>query len=179
MLYPFWGNPWAEMPDLVCGDFVDYERLGATLFAMTSLDEAEVAVLPVPWEATQDPRVHNAAIEFAHMVEAAGKPLLVFYVSDSEEPVPLRATVFRTSLSRGTRGPGRVCASGHGMRTCVARYCEGRLPIRSRPIRPVVGFCGQVIEGRGAWRQILAATVRRPTVLRDGIDAPSSTRCMR
>lgn len=161
MLYPFWGNPRIPARDPIFGDFARYIAQGPTFFELTSLDTADVAVLPFDWEATfGNPAACDAACAFARRVGAAGKPLVVFFFSDMDDPVPLPATVLRASISRSSHG-AREFAMPLWNEDIVEWFCGGRLPVRARPTTPIVGFCGRV-PSRNLIRTALAGVIRRP-----------------
>ena len=67
--------------------------------------EADIAVLPVPWELVMNSQpALDLAHEFARKVKSAGKKAVIFFWSDSDEAVPIEnAVVFRTSLYRSKR----------------------------------------------------------------------------
>jgi hypothetical protein len=161
MLYPFWGNPRTPARDPIFGDFARYIALGPTFFELTPLDAADVAVLPFDWEATcGNQAACDAAWALARAAAAAGKPLVVFFFSDLDSPVPLPATVMRASISRTSHG-AREFAMPLWNEDIVEWFCGGRLPLRARPATPVVGFCGRV-PSRNPIRTALAGMMRRP-----------------
>lgn len=156
MLSPFWGKP-PESP-LEGSDypwttrFIRYAQTGPSLFEMTSLEEADVAIMPINWMTIRgntwrtfkiNRTAQNAAIEFAQIVEKAGKPLIVFFEGDcSDEKIPLKnAIVFRESLYRSKRkiNDFPICAFNEDI---VEQYFNNQLPIRQKRDKPVVGFCG-------------------------------------
>jgi hypothetical protein len=162
MLYPFWGNPMTALRDPVTGGFDRYMEEGSRFFTLTSLEQSDVAVMPFDWDATlSNHHARHAAYAFANVAAAAGKPLLVFFSSDSDATVPLDAIVLRQSIARSAHAPGEFAAPFWND-DIVTTYCAGRLPVRARASRPVVSFCGRV-PSRHPVRTALARMLGRPT----------------
>jgi hypothetical protein len=138
MLFPFWGKGHPGN-----GRFEAYTQMGRSLFEMTSLEEADLAVMPADWElVTRDKTALDLAIEFAEKVRSAGKKVVIFFWSDSDGVVPIgNAVVFRTSMYRSKRSQNEFAMPSWG-EDIVGKYLGGQLPIREKSARPVVGFCG-------------------------------------
>jgi hypothetical protein len=152
MLYPFWGNPATPVPDPVSGDYARYMDSAAEFLTLTPLEAADVAVLPFAWESAEHhPAARAAADRFVRVAAAAGKPVAIFFFSDSSAAVPLEATVIRTSLAMSSRRPNEFALPAWN-EDIVAEHCQAQLPIRPRPSNPVVGFCGRVPR-RGRFRE--------------------------
>lgn len=156
MLSPFWGKPSEgplEGPDYPWTTrFVRYAQTGHSFFEMTSLEAADIAVMPINWMTIRgntwrtvkiNQAAQNAAIQFAEVVEKAGKPLVVFFSGDcSDEEIPIKnAIVFRESLYRSRQKPNDFPISSF-MEDVVEQYFNNQLPIRQKRDKPVVGFCG-------------------------------------
>lgn len=139
MLYPFWGkSPEAPgFPDT--GRFDDYSARGSELFNQTSLDQADVAVLAGDWIAGGGtPQAHA----FCEKARKAGKPILIFFNNDADEDISIDgAIVFRTSAQRSQRRPN-VFGLPAWSEDFVNIHRNGEPPIRSKQIKPVVGYCG-------------------------------------
>src|SRR5690349_13111649 len=90
ILFPFWGAPAGDPRSPTAGR---YERLvseGRGFLELTTLDRADVAVLPAAWEhVVGDEEFERLARALADEAAGAGKPLVVFFVSDSTESIPL------------------------------------------------------------------------------------------
>lgn len=132
--------PWREADDgssAVQDIFDEYVRIAPTIFSAAPLESATVGVLPFSWKYTlHHPELRRWAHEFAGVLAAAGKHVIVFFDSDSFQPVDLRnAIVFRTSGYRSKRHPSEFGLPGWGQ--CVNQ----RLDVRVKG-SPVVGFCG-------------------------------------
>jgi hypothetical protein len=156
MLTPFLGriDP-PESPE--AARFDRYMQVGPSIYGMSSLPDADVAVLPFGWEAVlADPALLDTASRFADRVRAAGKRILVFCESDSSAPVPIDgALVYRTSLYRATRGANEQAMPGWSG-DLLANHFHGRLSPRPWSSMPVVGFRGHVPrESRTLARDII------------------------
>jgi hypothetical protein len=123
--------------------FDEYVRVAPTIFADVPLAEARVGVLPFSWKYTlRDDALRAQAVSFAQLLAAAGKPLLVFFDSDVDDPVDLpNAIVFRTSASRSRARPNEHGLPGWGP-DLVRTHLGGTLALRHKSDVPVVGFCG-------------------------------------
>jgi len=143
MLMPFWGGD-AEAPgDVNAGRFDRLAAEGRGFLELTPLESADVAVLPYAWEYVLGCDVRRErALAFAARAAAAGRPVVIFFASDSTEPVPVpNSIVFRTSLCASTRRPGEYALPAWS-EDFVERYGAGRLALREYAALPVVGFCG-------------------------------------
>ncbi|MBP1465731.1 exostosin family protein [Candidatus Chloroploca sp. M-50] len=143
MLYPFWGKN-DEDPQLpTSGRYDYYTAHGHELFELTSLTDADVAVLPVPWEDICDNQEYRRlASNFVELATAAGKQTLIFFWHDSSEPVHVQnSIIFRTSLYASKRLPNEYPMPAWS-EDFMERYLGGQLIERSKRPIPVVGFCG-------------------------------------
>jgi len=143
MLCPFWGKNPEDPRAPESGRFDRYEEMGRSFFEMTSLEEADLAVMPAWWGlVVHNETARDLSIQFAEKAEEAGKDVVVFYWSDSDEQVPIKnAMVFRTSLYRSRRRPNEFAMPAWS-EDYVEKYLHGKLPVRSKRMKPVVGFCG-------------------------------------
>lgn len=143
MLYPFWGVNPEPHGDPTRGRFDRYSQLGQSFFEMVELTEAAIAVYPRPWEHVyRDDEATLLSLLFAERVMEAGKRVVVFFWSDSEERIPIEnAVTFRTSLSRSVREVNEFAMPAWS-EDFVDRYCGGDLVLRTKRSKPVVGFCG-------------------------------------
>jgi hypothetical protein len=137
LLDPFWGPTPEDPRDPTAGRFRRWGEEEASVYELVELDDADCVVLPTAWEHYEGREAAEAAARaLAERAHAAGKPLALFFVSDSTAQVPLPgAHVFRTSLNGSMRNE-RV----HAMPALSADL--GEAPPRSWRERPVVGFCG-------------------------------------
>ena len=144
MLCPFWGKNPENLDDPSSGRFDGYLKAGRTFFEMTTLEKADVAVFPGAWEQIiGDSAAVARAEQFMDIVRRARKPTLIFFWSDSVVKVPYDNTVvFRTSFYRSRRSLNEFAMPAWS-EDFVAKYLSGRLPVRSKRSKAVVGFCGQ------------------------------------
>jgi hypothetical protein len=179
LLYPFWGFPDGELtPDI----YADYISIGSDLFDLTEPQHADFFVLPFDWRfATPVAARTEREMEFARagarrladLATDLGKNLVVFYVGDTDEEVPLpNALVFSTSLRRGQRSNERAMAVF--FEDFVSDRLGAQLPIRPKLARPSVGFCGFA-----GYRLMPDAPLRRKIRraakwLRDGFPGPTA-----
>jgi len=157
MLFPFWGKGHPSN-----GRFARYSEIGHSFFEMSSLDEADFCVLPVAWELVADnSKALSLAHEFAQMAKSAGKKVVVFFWSDSDEEVPIEnATVFRTSLYRSKRRTNEYAMPAWG-EDFVTKYFGGHLPIYEKSVRPILGFCGFAYPMKTPLERKLKTAVKR------------------
>ncbi len=143
MLLPFWGMRKEDTGDPSSGRYDRYMAVGKNLFEMCPLEESDVAVLPSHWEAIKDdPEKRKVALDFIDLARAIGKKTIIFFWSDSDEPVPLRDTIiFRTSFNRSMRKANEL-AQPAWSEDMITKYYRGTLPIREKREKPVIGFCG-------------------------------------
>ena len=177
LLYPFRGAPPSDPESPTGGRFERYIALGPYLIELARPEDADVCVLPVAWEHLES-RPDAAAIgeAYAERARRHGIPLVIFYVADSEEPVPIAdAWVYRTSLRRSCRRPRELGMPALTMD--VVRQELGELEFRPWSPRPTVGFCGYApgAEPKRSARAVARAAKRRLRVARgqlpDGIYA--------
>jgi hypothetical protein len=142
MLYPFWGKNPEDPRDPFSGRFDRYTEIGSRFFECTSLQDADLAVLPVAWEhVLDDKNAIRQAEAFIEKARQAGKPVVIFFWSDSDEPLPYENTVvFRTSSYRSRRRFNEFALPAWS--EDFARYFGGKLSLRPKQGLPVVGFCG-------------------------------------
>jgi hypothetical protein len=143
MLYPFLGTGGKGWSDSSAGVFDEYLATGSQFFRMTTLADADVAILPGAWSHYIDAAEGRAlAKDFVAIAKSAGKRTIVFFNSDSTEEVQLDdSLIFRTSLNRSRKRPNEFALPAWS-EDIVERRLDGKLPIRPKSGRPVVGFCG-------------------------------------
>lgn len=80
ILYPFWGKNPEDKRDPSSGRFDRYVEIGSRFFQMTTLAEADVAVLPMAWELVlKSEAAMNLAMQFVEAASKAGKRVVVFF----------------------------------------------------------------------------------------------------
>jgi hypothetical protein len=139
LLWPSWGaSHWFDRYPLLYGEFL---RQGRALFTLTeSLEHADYFLPPSGWQQGGSPQ----AFRMADLARRHGKPLLVFFCSDSAEDVPLdNAIVYRTSMNRSTRKPHE---HAWPIWSCdiLRSYGDGSVVERRWTPRPSIGYCGYV-----------------------------------
>jgi hypothetical protein len=160
MLYPFWGEIADATSELRGHRFQHYVETGSSLFTMTELADADLAILPMPWEdVLHDDRAQRLAASFIQQARAAAKPVAVFFTHDSAAPVELEdAFILRTSLYRSRKRPSEF-AIPSWTEDLLAEYTGPDSQPRSKQSTPVVGFCGY---GGPLGPQGLRGRLRRP-----------------
>jgi len=168
MLYPFWGLlAKLNVSELYSYVFDRYMETGASFFELTTVEDAQVAVLPFQWEQVVpesfsyrfDLEYHGKEVDTvlrgisdaqrlaeelaAEAASSSGKPLAVFFNDDNQTlTIPLRNVfTFRPSLLGSRRGPHEF-AMPFWVRDKVAASFGGELPLRRKSSPPVIGFCG-------------------------------------
>jgi hypothetical protein len=149
MLYPFWGKNPEDPADPNSGRFDRYAASGAALIELAPLDDAALAVFPTEWSES----AAQAAGRFAEAAGAVGKPTAFFVGGDDHLAVPHeQALVFQTSIVRSRRRPNEFAQPAWSEDFVIA-HLGGRLPIRVKGPRPVIGFCGLAPASRGVLRR--------------------------
>jgi hypothetical protein len=143
ILYPFWGKPPEDPEDFRTGRFNRYVNIGNTLLEMTSLDEADLAVIPAYWQFIKQNQVaKNLAIEFIEMAQAAGRRVAIFSEGDwLQEVYPDNTIVFFTSSFQSRRKPNEFAMPQWSLDFISQNFGE-QIPIRQKQAKPTVGFCG-------------------------------------
>jgi len=143
MLYPLWGAPPENPEDPSHGRYDRLVSEGTAFFTLSPLEAADVVLFPVPWEIAKDrPEAVEEAQRLSRLAAEHEKPFLIFFWSDSAEPVPIEPSiVFRTSLYRSRRQPNELAMPAWS-EDFLERYLAGEQAIRPRLERPLVGFCG-------------------------------------
>lgn len=147
ILAPFWGTNPEAPPDT--GRFDRYAEIGSSFLRLTSLADCDVGVFPQNWESAGEQAI-DLGQRFADVCRSAAKTPVIFHGGDATEPLPVDATVFRTSLLRSRRGPNEFALPAWS-EDFLLRYLDGGLRPRRKRARPVVGFCGNRMAAR-SWR---------------------------
>lgn len=154
ILCPFWGKNGEEPRDPSSGRFDRYMKVGNGFFEMVLLDEADLAIFPTNWEnVSNDNEGMSLAIRFIKIVNEAGKRVIIFFGSDSDEEVPIEeAYIFRTSIYRSIRKPNEFAMPAWS-EDFVQRYMGWHLKTRAKCKKPIISFCGYAPSP--TWRQNL------------------------
>lgn len=164
ILAPFWGTNPEQPGEPDNGRFDRYAEIGRSFLRLTSLPECDIGVFPQNWESAGGQAVELGE-RFAATCRQAGRTPVVFHGADATQPLPIDATVFRTSLLRSQRQPNEFAQPGWS-EDFLVRYLKGQLRPRPRRVRPVVGFCGNTMGGLPT--QTLGGKVRRLLGARHG-----------
>lgn len=160
MLYPFWGKNPESQGDPNTGRFDRFAENGRQFLSLTSLKDADVAILPFGWEhrvASKEGIVLAEAL--SQEAQAAGKPMALFFSSDSMKTVPNpHWLVFRTSLFRSHKAPNEFAMPAWS-EDFIDRYFGGKVPVRHKRGKPVIGFCG-FAPSRPTMLRLIARAVR-------------------
>ena len=163
ILSPFWGM-FAASPEYPWTmQLKHYTEIGHSFFEFTSLEEADLAVMPFDWrvirgevwrQTSRNKVAQDLAISFAKEVEQVGKQLVVFFSGDcSDEEIPVKnAVVFRSSPYRSMQKFNDYVIPAWN-EDLVEYYLGGQVPIRQKRTKPIVGFCGRV--GKNLFRMKL------------------------
>jgi hypothetical protein len=152
MLYPLWSDLHDSQLEGWISAYDRYVEVGVNWFEFTDLATADLAVLPLDWRSIRGDSWRNPihwearqrAIAFAEQVQAAGKPLAVFFGSEcSDETLPISAQlVFRQSAYRSVNRAQTDFVFPFFCEDFVAHFLGGTLSLRQKQPQPVVGFCG-------------------------------------
>jgi hypothetical protein len=147
ILTPFWGTNPETAPDT--GRFDRYAEVGGSFLRLSTLADCDVGVFPQNWESAGE-RALELGEAFATTCSDAGKTPVVFSGADPTDPLPIDATVFRTSLLRSQQRPNEFALPAWS--EDFLQYCGGELRPRPKRARPVIGFCGNTMAGLPARR---------------------------
>jgi len=139
LLWPAWGpSHWHERYRDLFTDFLEH---GQGLFTLTDDPvTADYFLPPCGWQDRGSPQ----ALRMADLAARHGRPLVVFFNSDFEDPIPLGgALIFRTSITAATARPNEQAWPAW---TCdvLRTYGTGQVEPRTKSSRPTVGYCGYV-----------------------------------
>jgi hypothetical protein len=143
ILFPFWGNlpensgrPWSRI-------FDSYTEMGRSLFEMSSLEEADLAVMPVNWEPVFSSEDLSLPIQLVKKAKQAKKPVVSFFSGDcSHLKLPVKSDlVFRHSLYRSVKQANDFAFPAWSQ-DLLEKYFNSQLSIRRKRAKPIVGFCG-------------------------------------
>jgi hypothetical protein len=113
--------------------------------------KADICILPMNWNYYVDNnRVHLVGQALAAAQEA-GKPFVIFSMEDFTANIPFSGVVlFQPSAyqSRRSLAGNSIFALPIFIHDYLDLYCGGRLQVRKKSNKPVVGFCGQAILTR-------------------------------
>ncbi|MDD5434034.1 MAG: glycosyltransferase, partial [Nitrospira sp.] len=137
LLMPLWGKGYESPEDPDCERFDHYLERGANLFRLTSLQEADIAILPNEWS----PDDQNV-LRLSQEASRHNKKVVVFYNNDSDRDIDIPdSIIFRTSFYRSRRKPNEFAVPAWSV-DFLERYFNGKLNIREKTEKPLISFCG-------------------------------------
>jgi hypothetical protein len=186
LLHPFWPeytkNLQLESKDYLPSShevLTSYAKISSTLFEITSLEEADFAVLPFDWvdvtghswKTKVNKSAYFLGLQFAQKVKQAGKPIIIFYSGDrSHEHIPIEnAIVFHQSDIRSQRQPKEFVYITI-YEDLVQNYLGNKLIIRQKQEKPIVGFDGLAVQG--IWKKKLKDFIRKGVILSGSLYFP-------
>ena len=143
ILYPFWGKPPEDPDHPWSGIFDNYIDRGNSLFEISSLEAADLAIVPSNWEPIFSAEMQSLSIQFVEKAKRVGKLSVSFFGGDcSHLELPIESDlIFRNSLYRYTR-KNNDFAMPAWSEDFTKKYFENQLPVRQKHSKPIVGFCG-------------------------------------
>lgn len=143
LLFPFWGKTPESSDDFRTGRFDRYVELGHDFLEMTSLEAADLVILPAYWHLIQSDETALArARELISLAQAAGKPVATFATGDwVGPPIADNVIVFFTSSFRERLQPNEFAMPEWSV-DFAAKDDNDQLIVRPKQDIPTVGFCG-------------------------------------
>lgn len=152
ILYPLWPDLHSDLIYQWASPYSEYVQCGQDLFELTSLDEADIAILPFDWRSIRgdswrgkvDKDGMKLALEFSKLVRSAGKPLVIFFGSEcSDESLPIdNALVFRQSVYHSDSRFSHTPIFPFFCEDFVQKYLDNQVPVRKKEQTPTIGFRG-------------------------------------
>lgn len=104
---------------------------------------ADVCVLPFMWDYYLRHDATDTALAFVAMAQQAGKLPVIWDISDFGAVIPTENALILRSAPYGSRRKPLEYALPAPCKDYVGIYTDGKLRVRQKQSRPVVGFCGQ------------------------------------
>ncbi|MCC5645075.1 glycosyltransferase family 47 protein [Nostoc sp. CHAB 5824] len=177
MLYPFWTefipsekHPWSRL-------YSKYIEVSNSLFKMTSLEEADLVIMPINWRSIRgeswrskvNKQAESLSIEFAEKVANSGKELVIFFAGDCcAEEIPVKnATVMRMAVYRSKKRQKDIIMPSF-TEDFVEEYLGGEISFRQKSDKPVVGFCGLAVPD--SWEKKLKTVLFHGVMLTKSLE---------
>lgn len=148
LLEPFWGNlkPFAVAQGMDRNQM--YRRTSSRLFSIVDeIQKADFILLPADFKFYKKYRTIRKEVD--RLSKSHKKCVIVFSHSDRHQKVDIEnAIVFRTSAYASKSKPGYDYAMPFSFGDLLKFYNQGKVSVRKRREKPVVGFCGNVVKGR-------------------------------
>jgi hypothetical protein len=147
ILYPFFGKPVENAADPKSGRFDRYIENADRIFKLTSLSDADIAIVPTNWEPILVQGKIKFSQRFLEQVNQANLPSISFFGGDcSHQELPFNSTItFRHSLYRSIQSADQFAMPAWS-EDFVAKYLDRQLPIRPKSPQPIVSFCGYAAQ---------------------------------
>lgn len=111
-----------------------------------SVEMADLYLLPLTWNYYVEHNQVGLAEQAAERARQAGKELVVFSEGDFTANIPFKNTIlFEKSAYRSRRrlNGNYIYAKPAFIADYLNIYCQGKLQVRQKRDKPVIGFCGQ------------------------------------
>jgi hypothetical protein len=144
LLIPFIGNFEANAESIRHGRYDEFLNSGKSFLELTSIEECDACLLPIFYDVIGDQAKFEEDIkEFVEEVEKSGKKTLIFVGHDVLEiNIPVKnAIIFNSAISKSKQADN-VYPWPHFFEDFLARYSGGKLELRDKKAKPVIGFCG-------------------------------------
>lgn len=146
LLIPFIGifNEEDKPGRIMSSRFAEYSRKGREMFELTSIEEADVCLLPIYYKFSGDTIMfENAIKDFVNIVEKSRKKTIVFAGHDKAEvKVKIKnCIIFNSALHKSTQN-SNVYSWPHFFEDYLEKYQNKKLIVRTKSEVPTVGFCG-------------------------------------
>lgn len=146
MLIPFIDNPaQVDESELIRhGRFDEYLETGKSFLELTTIEECDVCLLPINYDVSSKQKEFEGKIaSFINKVEKSNKKILIFVGHDVLKiTIQVKnAVIFNSAISK-SKQEENVHAWPHFFEDFLKKYAAGKLELRAKGSKPVVGFCG-------------------------------------
>ncbi len=145
LLMPFIGDFEAAGADSIRnGRYDDFLTIGKTFLELTNIEECDACLLPIFYDVISNQTKFEEDIKgFIEEVEKTGKKILIFVGHDVLKiNIPVKnAIIFNSAISK-SKQTNNVYPWPHFFEDFLERYSDGKLELRSKSTKPVIGFCG-------------------------------------
>jgi len=144
LLVPFVGikNPEFSEGRILANTFSAYNKNAADYFDFTSIEECDVALLPIRYKIL-DTQFKKDIQPFLDSTIASGKKVLLFLETFVEEyDINIEnAIIFTRAISKSTQ-QSNAYSFPLFFEDYITFYRDGNLSLRNKGAKPLVGFCG-------------------------------------
>jgi hypothetical protein len=146
LLVPFVGisNPEFSPGRLLANTFSEYINNAANYFEFTSIDECEVALLPIFYDPYNEDDSYKASISsFLDLTRDKKKKVFIFLDTFKEDhDIHWENAIIFTRAVRKSRQQKNVYSYPIFFEDYIKHYQDDELVLRNKSEKPVVGFCG-------------------------------------